>query len=526
MRRYIGSTFNRYVPSTWLRWKTFLGIALFGMLNIIILQLNGVVDNFMVGNIYQVGDTITVQGEYNIVLDSEQLSEQANSANTKALQYVSLWWFLASVIGAIFSSAMGFFSSMFYGRQDMDKYRNSFVSRTQITIIIVAIFAIIMWTIPEWSINFFANRDISYLTSHKEIGSSVSNISTEHKLNIITNIFEIEVAVRYLKIIVFSWFIWAIVFNLSTSLREMGKTIYPTISALISLLVNIGLNIFFVKELKLGVEGTAYATIVSRFVGTISLAIIIFFTHEEIIPRWRDFIYGYKTSYSLWITKWPYLVFGVLWGISIIARPLFFNYYFQGDPTKEIAGSADTFGIVAPIQNLFMVSYDGVVPIIFRFVGQELGKGNKEAAKTNAYHALGFSFIISCILSVLLIIVGSFTPYYTGIFDVPAYKLEEARLALIIVAFVYPTWSFMGSIRLIMSQGTQVLKASFLDIITTALQAMFALLIGVLHKSLGWFERFFLAYLVFALSDYLKFFIFKSFFNRTVWWNVDINEHK
>lgn len=524
MKRYIGSTFKRYVPATWLRWKTFLGIALFGMLNIIILQFNGVIDNFMVGNIYNVGDSITVS-DLNITLDTKTLAEQANSANTKALQYVSIWWFLASVIGAIFSSAMGFFSSMFYGRKDMDKYRNAFVSRTQITIIVVAIFAVIMWSAPIWAINFFANRDISYITSHKEIGLSPSEISLDTKLSLITNVFEIEVAIKYLNIIVFSWFIWAIVFNLSTSLREMGKTIYPTMSAVVSLVVNIILNIVFVKNLHLGVEGTAYATIISRFVSTLALMIIIFFTHEEIIPRWRDFIRGYSISYSLWLTKWPYLVFGVLWGISIIARPLFFNYYFQGDPTQEIAGSADTFGIVAPIQNIFMVSYDGVVPIIFRFVGQELGKGNRESAKRNAYHALGFTFIISCVLSILLIIVGSFTPYYTAVFDVPAYKLEEARLALIIVAFVYPTWSFMGSIRLIMSQGTQVLKASFLDIITTALQAMFALLIGILHKSLGWFERFFLAYLVFVLSDYVKFFIFKSLFNRTVWWNVETNKN-
>ncbi len=83
-------------------------------------------------------------------------------------------------------------------------------------------------------------------------------------------------SVTYIRII-FVFSIGTVLYNLTSSiLRSVGDSKTPLYALIAASFINIGLDLFFILKLNMGVAGAAYATVISQFVsGLICLVIIV-----------------------------------------------------------------------------------------------------------------------------------------------------------------------------------------------------------------------------------------------------------
>ncbi|WP_026520560.1 MATE family efflux transporter [Butyrivibrio sp. FCS006] len=86
----------------------------------------------------------------------------------------------------------------------------------------------------------------------------------------------LDYSVTYIRII-FVFSIGTVLYNLTSSiLRSVGDSKTPLYALIAASFINIGLDLFFILKLNMGVAGAAYATVISQFVsGLICLVIII-----------------------------------------------------------------------------------------------------------------------------------------------------------------------------------------------------------------------------------------------------------
>lgn len=95
-------------------------------------------------------------------------------------------------------------------------------------------------------------------------------------------------ALAYVKIIL-SGIIFTAVYNLSANiLRSVGDSKTPLYCLITAVILNIGLDILFVKSLSMGIKGAAYATIISQAIAGGLCVIYIFVKFKTIIPKGDD----------------------------------------------------------------------------------------------------------------------------------------------------------------------------------------------------------------------------------------------
>lgn len=106
-------------------------------------------------------------------------------------------------------------------------------------------------------------------------------------LNTPSEIF--DMAYSYISIILM-FMITATVYNMCAAvLRAVGDSITPLLFLIFSSIVNIILDILFVVKLEMGVEGAAYATVISQTVSFILCCIYIAIRFPYLIPKPEEF---------------------------------------------------------------------------------------------------------------------------------------------------------------------------------------------------------------------------------------------
>ena len=98
-------------------------------------------------------------------------------------------------------------------------------------------------------------------------------------------------SLRYIQIIVLFMSI-TVFYNLSAGmLRAIGDSLAPLCFLLISCLINVGLDLYFITKLHLGVAGAAYATMIAQFLSTLICFIYIFKKKKFLTPNRQSFTY-------------------------------------------------------------------------------------------------------------------------------------------------------------------------------------------------------------------------------------------
>ena len=334
--------------------------------------------------LYNVVDTIVV-GKY--------VSEKALSAVGQAFPIVLV--FLSLMIG--FSLASNILIAQFLGAKKNDNVKKT-VHTTICTIFCFGIFMSI--------IGFFLTPQIL------------------HIMRVPPDV--LEISERYVKI-TFAGVIFLFLYNGFTAmLRGFGDSKTPLYVLVVSTVLNIILDLVFVIVFKLGVDGVAYATVISQAVSAFLLILIARKEHE--VLRFNVFKLQFDRDIFVKSIK--------------LGLPSGIQQSLVGAGFMTITSLVNNFGSVASASFVAASKLDAFATMpsfniglaLATFVGQNMGAGKMERVKRGLHSALAIGVSITALFTILVMI---FAKYVMMLFLSSEVYLAGGMLYIYLVAPSY-----------------------------------------------------------------------------------------
>nr|QGT51057.1 MATE family efflux transporter [uncultured Firmicutes bacterium] len=177
----------------------------------------------------------------------------------------SLMTFITSVILGLCLGSGAFFSIEF-GRKDIGRLKNGLF----ISFVLIGIFSIFLTGLALW----FKDGIMTLL----QIPDELKEMMGEY--------------LYYIFMGIVATFLYNYFSNL---LRGIGNSIVPLIFLCVSVILNIGLDLYFVVGLDMGIRGAAIATVVSQYISGIGVMIYFYIHYPELHVKKADAILNKRT---------------------------------------------------------------------------------------------------------------------------------------------------------------------------------------------------------------------------------------
>lgn len=246
----------------------------------------------------------------------------------------------------------------------------------------------------------------------------------------------------------------------SSTLRETGQTIVPMVGGITAVLVNLGLNYVLIfghfGAPKMGVEGAALATVISRYV---ELAIVAGWTHlhSEKNPFIREAYRSFRIPGNLLrricVKGMPLLLNEFLWSTSVaVMQQCYSTCALNVVPAMNISST---------LQNLGGVVYLSMGNAVGIIMGQMLGGGAEEAAVRDANRKLVAVSVASGVF------FGGLVAAASGVFPL-IYNTDDGVRALatrliLVTASAMPFYSYANASYFTLRSGGQALITFLFD---------------------------------------------------------------
>ena len=254
------------------------------------------------------------------------------------------------------SSGAGIFTAQFHGSADTEGVRYTF----RFKFLICLLLGLLGGTI-------FALKGSAliglYLTGEGEAATAAGAL---------------EYGMKYLAIMLWGFLPFAIANAYASTLKECGNTFLPMLAGIAAVLVNLCLNYVLIfghfGAPKMGVEGAALATVISRYVELAILAGWVHCNHQEnpfIVGAYRSLYLPGQLLKTIIIKGMPLLVNEALWSSGMA----FMNQCYSTcglDVVPAMNISSTLFNLASVV----FLSLGNAVGII---MGQMLGAGRTEA---------------------------------------------------------------------------------------------------------------------------------------------------
>lgn len=229
--------------------------------------------------------------------------------------------------------------------------------------------------------------------------SAVALFSVKYILILMNTPIEImEMAEGYLRIIIIG-LIFSFLYNiLSAEMRAVGDSKTPLGILVIAVVLNIGLDIYFIKNLGMGVKGAAYATVISQIVAVVISLLNIYFRMPVLRLTLKEFVIDLtllkKTmSYSLSYAVQQTIIFtGAV--------------FVQGAVNPLGIDSIAAFNSGSRIDGFILTPGDSMGAALTTFISQNRGAGKDERIFKGFKSALTMS-LLYCVATAILIFIFS-----------------------------------------------------------------------------------------------------------------------
>ncbi|GAA0126715.1 MATE family efflux transporter [Clostridium senegalense] len=236
-------------------------------------------------------------------------------------------------------------------------------------------------------------------------------------------------------IIIFSGTIFSAGYNsVSAILRGLGDSTNPLIFLIISTILNIVLDIVFILNFNMGVNGVALATIIAQGISFIFSIIYLNKKHEVLKIRFKGLKYDkdiFKKGLRLGI---PSAIQQMLFSFGNIALQSLVNGYGTSAMAAFGAGTKVETFISIPIMNLGAA--------VSTFVAQNMGAGKLDRIKKGVKSSL---FMAASLSIVVLVIFLMFNKELIGLFNTDKEVVDIGSRYLMTVGpfFIAISTSFM-----------------------------------------------------------------------------------
>jgi len=236
----------------------------------------------------------------------------------------------------------------------------------------------------------------------------------------------IDLSVLYMKIY-FVGIPAAMIYNFAAAiLRAAGDSRHPMYYLVITGVVNVILNMFFIIALKMSVDGVAWATVISQYLSALLIMICLYRTHGAInfVPKLLG-IDGRKLKSIIKIGL-PAGIQGVLFSISNVLIQSALNS-FGSTVIAANSASGNVEGFVGTTMNAY---YNAALT----FTGQNMGAKKYERIDTIAKICTALVFATWIVLGGMTILFGrAFLSFYTS--DPEVIELGMIRMKLLMTTY-------------------------------------------------------------------------------------------
>lgn len=392
-------------------YRTVLGIALPIMVQNGISTFVSMLDNLMVGR-----------------LGTESMA---------GVSIVNQFTFIFSLVvfGAV--SAAGIFMAQFHGKGDREGEMYTFRFKLLICLFVGLAGVAVIWYFRSSFINFFL-------------------YSGDSKGDLKLTFAEAE---RYLLVVLGSLLPFAIANAYASSMRETGDTVTPMVASIAAVVTNFVLNYLLIfgsfGAPKMGVQGAALATVVSRIV---ELLILVVRTHVKsgkyayVIGAFRSPKIPKKLLGQIAARGLPLVANESLWSVAVTLS----NQCYATRGLDVVAANS----IYSTVWNVFSVAFLSMGSAIAIMIGNLLGAGKLDEAKDTSSKLIAFS--VFCAMLTAGVMAG-----ISGVFPLLYNTTDEARslatFMILIAAVMMPFSAFTNAAYFTIRSGGKVLVTMLFD---------------------------------------------------------------
>ncbi len=339
------------------------------------------------------------------------------------------------IFGAV--SGAGIFTAQYFGSKNLNGVRNTFqlklIINTCITLIGIGIFLVYGDTLIR-----------QYLLGDTKCGD----------VDLAFHFGKNYILIMMIGLLPFAWSQ-----SISSTLRECGETVSPMIASIAAVATNFVLNLLlifgFLGAPKLGSNGAAIATVVSRFVelGVLTSWVCM---HKANMEFFRGVFTNVHIPFTLLrnvvITGSPLVVNETLWA----SAQAFMNRLYSSRGIEVITA----LSISSTISNLFYVVYFALGESIAIVVGQKLGEKDMDGAKDTAYKMIFLSVVNCLIVGLLMVFIA---PLFPKFYNTQPEVKEIARNLIFIAGVFMPIYAYEHATYFTMRSGGKTIITFLFD---------------------------------------------------------------
>lgn len=390
----------------------------------------------------------------NVMVGTVGQAESTGVAVSNQLLFV----FNLCVFGAI--SGAGIFTAQFFGKGDFEGVKQTFRFKMIFCILLTAIGISLFYFNSENLIMLYLKEDDNALLAADSL----------------------KFAKSYLFIMLIGLVPYTVSQCYGTTLRETGQSTVPMIAGVLAVAVNMSLNYMLIfgkfGAPKLGVNGAAIATVVSRFA---ELGFLIIYTVVKrdkcrfITDGFKGFYISFKLIGEIFKKGMPLMVNEALWasGIATVNG----CYAQRGLDVVAANNISQTFF------NVFSVAFMAVGMAIGILLGHDLGSGkSKSEIKDTAFKSITCSVGISIVIAVIYAVCAIFIP---NIYNISDNAKNIATSLMQITALTMPIDAFAHASYFTLRSGGKVIITLIFDSFFVWIVTVPAAMILVNYTTLG-----------------------------------------
>ncbi len=362
-----------------------------------------------------------------------RLGTEAMSGVSIVNQFIFIFNLL--IFGAV--SAAGIFTAQYHGLGDVEGVRNTFRFKWLINLLAGVAGVAVFWALGEPLISLFLHD------------------GTEGDLAL-----TLAYGQEYLSVMLVGLIPYALSQVYASTMRETGETVLPMVASIAAVATNFVLNSLLIFGLlgfpALGVTGAAIATVVSRFVELLILAIWGMRHATTRCPYLHGAFASFRIPRALSLRiaakGLPLMLNEFFWSIAVTMR----NQCYSVRGLDVVAAQ----NIASTIFNVFSVVYLSLGSAIAIIIGNQLGAGRLEEARDTNRKMMVFAVLCSSAMSLLLVGCSFLFPL---IYNTTDAVRGLATYMIIVSACIMPFSAFANAAYYTLRSGGQVLVTLLFD---------------------------------------------------------------
>jgi putative MATE family efflux protein len=283
----------------------------------------------------------------------------------------------------------------------------------------------------------------------------------------------IKLGAQFLAITSFTYVMTAVTACYAAVLRSTGEVKLPMRVNIIAILVNTGLNFCLIFGMlgfpRLGVAGSAIATLIARFV-EITILLTVSYRHKYVVAAKFSEMMDIPADLAKRFinTTGTVVAKDVVWALGMVI----YMVVYAEMGTEVVAA----LNINATVRQLTFVLFNGIASACMVMVGNQIGAGNESNAFLYAKRFLSITLLVGVAVG-LLTIVGSgiiLSPY-----KISATVHQESQKLLYVYAIFLPVIVFnMVAIVGVLRSGGDTMFCLIMDLVAVYVIGMPLILIG------------------------------------------------